>query len=221
MGTWWAELLPYWFLFVQGLGMTLMLSLCGFLLGLVLGICVLVAYHVPVKPLRWALAFYTSFFRGTPLLVQAFFIYYALPILVGLDIPAFLAACLALGGNSSAFVGEILRGSLSSVSKGQRDAGRALGLSSTSIWLHILLPQALRDAIPPLTNEFSLLLRGTSVMSAITLMELTRASQVVMNQTMQPIEVFVLAGAVYFCVQWLFSKAARMLERLSAVSDIR
>lgn len=201
--------------------MTLMLSLCGFLLGLALGICVLVAYQLPFAPMRWVLTFYTSFFRGTPLLVQAFFIYYGLPVLIGMDMPAFLAGCLALGCNSSAFVGETLRGSLSSVSEGQAHAGKALGLSPTAIWLHILLPQALRDAVPPLTNEFSMLLRGTSAMSAITLMELTRASQVVMNQTMQPIEVFVLAGGIYFCVQWLFSTLARVLERYSSVSDAR
>ena len=217
----WAELLPYGALFMQGLGMTLALSGCGFALGLVLGIVMLLAYQVPFTPLRGCLMLYTSFFRGTPMLVQALSIYYCLPALVGGDMPPFLAGCLALGLNSSAFISETLRASLSSVSVGQRNAAKALGLSAVATWLHILLPQALRAAIPPLTSEFSMLLRGTSVLSAITLVELTRASKLVMDQTMQPIEAFVLAGALYFCVQWLVSWSARCLERYTAAGSVR
>ncbi len=205
-------ILQYWPLFIKGLLVTIQVSALGVLLGTGLGIVILLIRQCSVWPARWFANIYLSFFRGTPVIVLAFFVYYALPGLLGLDISAYWAGVLALGLNSSAFISEILRSGLSSIPRGQFEAGNALGLNSASIWRYVILPQVFRTTLPPLTNEFIILIKATPALSVITLVELTRTAQIVMNQTFRPMEAFMAAAILYFCLLFTLSNATRYLE---------
>jgi His/Glu/Gln/Arg/opine family amino acid ABC transporter permease subunit len=202
----------YWPMFLKGLLVTLQVSAVGALLGIVVGVILLLARRSAWMPVRVAVRVYVSYFRGTPLIVQIFFAYYALPGLLHVDIPAYWAGVLALGLNSSAFVSEILRGSLSAIPKGQFEASHALGLRPSSMWIRVVLPQVFRHALPPLTNEFTILVKATPPLAAITLMELTRTAQLVMNQTFRPVEAFAVACVLYFVVLFTLSTFATRLE---------
>lgn len=201
----------FWPMFLKGLVVTLQVSAAGALLGLLLGI-VLMLMRRGVRLLRAASAIYISFFRGTPLIVQIFFVFYALPGITGIELSPYIAGVMALGMNSSAFVAEILRGGMSAIPKGQFEAAYALGMSKWAMWRKVLLPQLFRSCIPPLTNEFTILLKATPPLSAITLIELTRTAQLVMNQTFRPMEAFVTAAMLYFVVLFCLSLATRRLE---------
>lgn len=204
-------------LFLQGAVVTLTVSLLGAALGILFGSVLLFARRSKVAPLRYLAEIYVSVVRGTPLLVQLFLVYYALPSLIGIDLPAFPAGVLALSLNSGAFVSEILRGGLTAIAKGQFEAGLALGLSRPVIWLRIMLPQLFRMVLPPLVNEFTILVKASPLLSVITIVELTRTAQNIMNVTYRPIEAFSVAAAFYFVILSTLSGFARALERRVAV----
>ena len=207
-----SETLDYLPTFLQGAAVTLGVSVPGFLLGLVFGFFLLICQRSPFKLIYWLSGIYISFVRGTPILVQIFFVYYALPGLLGIDLPPFTAGFLTLSLNSGAFVAEILRGGLADLPKGQWEAANALGMSRYTIWTRVIIPQLFVRTLPPLTNEFTLLLKASPLLSVITVVELTRAAQVVMLQTYLPIEAYLFAGFIYFCMLSLMSYATRRLE---------
>ncbi len=204
--------LVYWPLFMRGLLITVEVSALGIALGICLGIVILAIREAGTRPLVVFAKVYLSFFRGTPIIVLAFFIYYALPALINLDMPAYWAGVMALGLNSSAFISEILRGGLNSIPKGQNEAALALGLKDFHIWKYILLPQVFRTTLPPLTNEFTILVKATPALSVITLVELTRTAQIVMNETFRPMEAFVVSASLYFILLLCLSNAIRFME---------
>jgi His/Glu/Gln/Arg/opine family amino acid ABC transporter permease subunit len=204
-------------LFLQGAAVTLAVSLLGAALGILFGSVLFFARRSPVAPLRYLAEIYVSVVRGTPLLVQIFLVYYALPSLIGIDLPAFSAGVLALSLNSGAFVSEILRGGLTAIAKGQFEAGLALGLSRLVVWLRIVLPQLFRMVLPPLVNELTILVKASPLLSVITIVELTRTAQNIMNVTYRPIEAFSVAAAFYFVILSALSGFARALERQVAV----
>ncbi|MCP4328109.1 MAG: amino acid ABC transporter permease [Alphaproteobacteria bacterium] len=204
-------------LFLHGAWITFVVSLLGALLGIVVGVVLLLLRRQPLAPLRWFAAVYVSFVRGTPLLVQIFLVYYALPGLTGIDLPAFTAGVLALSLNSGAFVTEIVRGSLTAVPDGQFEAARALGLPRTVIWGRVIMPQVFRLSLPPLMNEFTMLVKASPLLSVITVVELTRTAQTVMNVTYRPIEAFATAAVIYFVMLFVISSLSRVVERRMAV----
>lgn len=210
-----SGIIPHLGAFLQGALITLGVSVPGALFGIVVGLILIAGQRTRFAPVRWASSVYISFIRGTPLLVQIFFVYYALPGLLGFNIPAFFAGILALSLNSGAFVTEILRAGLTSIPVGQWDASSSLGISRLKAWRYVILPQLFYRILPPLTNEFTMVVKATPLLSVITVVEVTRTAQHVMNQTFRPVEAFLVAAAFYFIMLFLLSRATRRLETWS------
>lgn len=191
---------------------TLAISIGGMVISVLLGIFLCAARISRARWLSLLSAFYISFFRGVPLLVQLLIFYYMLPH-VGLDLPAIFAAILAVGMCSAAYTAEILRGSLQAIPSGQSEAAHALGIPTFSLWRRILVPQALRIGMPSLVNELILLVKVSSLASVVGIGELTRVAQNITGQTYRPLEIFVAAAAIYFVINFVISRLGRMAER--------
>ena len=193
-------------------GTTIAITAAGIVLGFPLGaiVCALRLSGRPV--LARAGAAYVSVFRGVPLLVQLLFIYYFLAK-IGIDVPATVAAVGGLATASSAYVAEILRGALAAVPVGQGEAAVAAGFSSFDLWTRILLPQALRLSVPPLVNEFILLMKASSLVSVVGIAELTRAGMSVASMTYRPLEAYLGAGAFYLAMSLALSTLGAFAER--------
>ena len=184
-------------------------------LGLVVGTGLLLMRNSRFWVIRKFVALYGSFIRGTPALVQILIFYYALAPMTGINIDPFTAGIMAVGFNSGAYVAEILRGGLSRIPRGQWEAAQALGLPKHRIWLQIILPQVYYSVIPLLVNEFTMVIKITPLLSTITLVELTRASQMLYNETFRPVEVLLLAAAIYFVICFSISQFGEFLQRRS------
>lgn len=198
--------------FLAGAGVTLSVSLAGFCLGLLISFLILGANSSRFRVIRFLGALYTSFIRGTPLIVQIFVVYYVLPGLIGVDFPPLMAGILALSLNSAAFLAEILRGGLTRIPVGQFEAAKSLGLGPIITWVKIIIPQLFRNATPPMVNEFTMLVKASSILSVITVVELTRTAQNIMNVTYRPPEAFLVAATLYFIMLFFFSMITRRLE---------
>lgn len=183
--------------------------------GLVVGTGLLLMRNSRFWVIRKFVALYGSFIRGTPALVQILIFYYALAPMTGINIDPFTAGIMAVGFNSGAYVAEILRGGLSRIPRGQWEAAQALGLQKHKIWLQIILPQVYYSVIPLLVNEFTMVIKITPLLSTITLVELTRASQMLYNETFRPVEVLLLAAAIYFVICFSISQLGEFLQRRS------
>jgi polar amino acid transport system permease protein len=197
-------------------GMTIYVSLAGIVLGMAIGFFVCLARLSGNRAVAGVGAFYVSFFRGVPLLVQLLFIYYFLAEF-GLDVPAMAAAIGGLGLASGAYQAEILRGALNSVPPGQAEAATALGFSRASVWARILLPQALRISVPPLINEFTLLLKASSLVSVVGIAELTRVSMNIASSTYRPLEAYLGAGLFYLAINLCLAGLGNLAERRLSV----
>jgi polar amino acid transport system permease protein len=200
-----------WFL-LQALRWTLLLTVVAFVGGGVVGLGIAVARISPERlPRGFAIA-YIKLFQGTPLLMQLYLVYFGATFL-GLEANAWFAAALALTLYSSAFLGEIWRGCIQSIPRGQWDAARALALGPIAELRLVILPQALRIAIPPTVGFLVQVLKGTSLASIIGFTELTRAAQIVNNATFRPFIVYALVAALYFACCWPLSLLSQRLER--------
>ncbi len=179
----------------------------------ILGGALMVALRLsPSRPLRWAAGAVTYVAQGTPLLVQLFLAYFGAAAL-GLEVPPLAAAAAAFTLWASAFLGEIWRGAINSVPRGQREAALALGLRPSQVMRRVVLPQAVRPAIPPTVGFLVQLVKNTAIASIIGFRELTRAGQLVANITFQPMAVFLVVALFYFALCYPLSLAARRLER--------
>lgn len=197
---------------LQGLGVTLVMSLAGMFFGLLIGVTVC-ASRVSQKPVRrWLGAGYVSVFRGIPLVVQLMLVYYALPV-IGITLPAYVAALIALSFCSAAYIGEILRGGLMGIPHGQVEAAQMVGFPMFHIWRKVLIPQALVLSLPSLVNELILLLKASSLISVIGIAELTRTSQNIAASTYRPLEIYLAAAALYLVLNLILASAGRMAER--------
>ena len=203
----------------EGLMVTVGLSAVSFILALAVGVGVgILRWESPL--LKKLLSPYVEVFRGTPLLIQLFFIYYGLPS-VGITVSNTAAAILGLGLNGGAYISEIIRGSLLSISPGQREAAVATGLSRIQSMRFVVLPQAIRVATPPLVNAFSALLKESSLVSVLAITELTRASQLVYTRTFRAFEVYLTVGLLYFLLVHTVSRLSRRIERQMARETVR
>ena len=162
--------------------------------------------------LSWLITVYVSFIRGTPLLIQILIIYYILPA-VGIDIPPFGAGVIALGVNGGAHIREIVRGALTAIPPGQIEAARALALPRRLIWTRIILPQVFALVLPPLTVEFSALLKGSALISVIGYVELTRQSQYLLASTAEPFIIWLLTALLYFAMCFALATATDRIQR--------
>lgn len=194
---------------------TIYVGLFACAVGLVVGTGLLLMRNSPYWVLRTFVGVYGSFIRGTPALVQILIFYYALAPLVGINIGPFTAGIMAVGFNSGAYVAEILRGGLSRIPPGQWEAAQALGLPTYKIWFKVILPQVFNVVIPLLVGEFTMVIKITPLLSTITLVELTRASQMLYNETFRPVEVLLLAAFIYFIICFSISQYGEYLQRRS------
>lgn len=197
---------------LKGALYTVQVSLLAITLGLLLG---WVFGLAAVSSLRWLRAItwaYVQFIRGTPLLVQIFLIYFGLPVF-GVDIPAFWSGVIALGLNSGGFQAEIVRAGIESIDRGQTEAARSIGMSRFEALVFILVPQAIRRVIPPLTNELITLTKSSSLLSAIAALELTHAGQLIIARTFAPFEIYAAVAVLYLVIIALLSRVSAVLER--------
>ncbi|AMO94452.1 amino ABC transporter, permease, 3-TM region, His/Glu/Gln/Arg/opine family domain protein [Collimonas fungivorans] len=191
---------------------TVLLSLASFALGGLLGLIVLFMRTSKQAWLRRLTKMYIELFQGTPLLMQLFLAFFGLA-LFGLEVPAWLAAALALTCWSSAFLAEIWRGCVDAIPRGQWEASSCLAMSYLQQMRHVILPQALRIAIPPTVGFSVQIVKGTAVTSIIGFVELSKAGTMITNATFQPFTVYALVALMYFALCWPLSKYSQSLER--------
>lgn len=206
-------------LLLLGAGVTLEITLLsvgfGFLIGMVVGIARLAGS----KLLRLGAAVYVDFIRGTPLLVQIFIIYFALPAIFKVRVDPFVAAIIACSINSGAYVAEIFRAGIQSIDKGQMEAGRSLGMSWQQTMRYIIMPQAFKRVIPPLGNEFIAMLKDSSLVSVIGFEELTRRGQLIIAKTYGSFEIWTTVALLYLVMTLTISRLVHYLERRYKIND--
>lgn len=204
---------PYASMFWGGLAVTLEVTGAALVLAFALGALIAVLKVLPCRPLRLVLDFYTSIFRGIPLIVLLFIAYFATPQLTGYKISMFAASVLTLGLNGSATVSETLRGGIEGVDRGQYDASRALGLPYVTMMTRIIIPQALRSVAPALVNEVITMLKSSSLVATIGLMDMMRAAQSVQALTYRAFEPFIIVAVIYYVIVMCLTAVAARLER--------
>lgn len=195
-----------------GTRITLALTLLASVGGLALGLVAALAKSSRLWLLRFAAVTYIEVFRGTPLLVQLFFLYFALPQLTGVTLPAFTTAAIGLSLFAGSYTAEIVRGSLNAVSPGQREAATALGLKPFQVLVEVQLPQATRIALPALGNQFIGLIKDSSLASVITVTELLLNTRGLVAATFQPVALYGATGLIYFLLSNMASRVFAMLE---------
>ncbi|MDI6712875.1 MAG: amino acid ABC transporter permease [Anaerosomatales bacterium] len=202
---------------IDAAGLTLRITTMSFAVALAIGLLVGIVRSRPHR-LNALVAAYVEFFRGTPLLVQLFFIYYGLAQ-VGIVMNAMTAAVVGLGLNGGAYISEIIRGALAGIEKGQYDAAHALGMSRLSTLNSVILPQALRMATPPLVNAFSAMLKDTSLVSLLAITEMMNIANQIYSRTFRAFEIFAVVALTYFVLTFAFSLLSRALERRLAIGQ--
>lgn len=205
--------LPELIYLITALRWTLLLSAVAFAGGFAAGFVVALARVSRLAPLRWITAGFIGVMQGTPVLMQLFLAFYGLAVLFGLRMDPWPAVVLAFTLYASAFLGEIWRGAIEAVPASQWEGAAALALPRRHTLRHVILPQALRIAIPPTVGFLIQLIKGTSVASIIGFVELTRAGQLIVNVTFQPMTVYPIIALLYFAVCWPLSLLAYRLER--------
>lgn len=206
-------------LLLVGAGVTIQITVLSTAIGFVIGLIVGVARISHVRLLRMLAEVYVEFFRGTPLLVQIFLFYFALPVLTGQRIDPFIAAISACGINSGAYVAEIFRAGIQSVDDGQMEAGRSLGMTWLQTMRYIIVPQAFKRVIPPLGNEFIAMLKDSSLVSVIGFEELTRRGQLIIAKTYGSMEIWLSVAVIYLAMTLTISRLVAYLERRYRVND--
>ncbi|MCI0763304.1 amino acid ABC transporter permease [Bacillus sp. TL12] len=208
--------IPY---ILKGLEVTLKIvavsALAGFVLGTLLALCKIAR----IKVLNIAADLYTSIFRGTPLVLQLMIIYFGVPQMIGYDIPAFLAAVLAFSLNSGAYMSEIIRAGIQAVDKGQTEAAMALGVPYGKMMRNIILPQALKNILPALVNEFATLTKESAVVTVIGATDLMRRAYIVGGETFKYLEPLLFVGLVYYILVIILTFVGKAIEGRMKKSD--
>lgn len=209
-----------WTWYLEGLGRTMLISLGSILIGCLLGIIVsLIKYtnkkYGKLKILSYICDAYLAIFRGTPVYVQLLIMY----LIVLVSVPSMWVAILTFGINSGAYVAEIIRGGLESVDDGQLEAGNSLGLSNFQVLISIVLPQAIRRALPPFCNEFIALIKETSIVGTIGLVDLTKVAAIITAKTYDAFAPYLITAVMYLVIVLLLTYLLKLLERRLARSD--
>lgn len=191
------------------LGVTAISLTCAIVIGLIFGLLRLSRSAI----VRRIAGLYVEVFRNTPTLVQLIWVYYCLPVLTGINLSPTSSCVLALSINGGAYVAEIFRAGIQAVPSGQVEAARSIGMSYAKAMRKIILPQAVRQMIPPFVNEAVSLLKYSSLVSVLGVADLTYQAQTLSTTTFRPIEIFTFIGAVYFVLCWAISAAAQVLEQ--------
>lgn len=208
-------------LLIRGAGVTLEITALAVGLGLVFGLIAALAQLSKFAPLKWLAKIYVDFIRGTPLLVQIFIIYFALPAILGQRIDPYVAAVAACSINSGAYIAEIFRAGIQSIEIGQMRAGLSLGMNWNQTMRYIILPQAFKRIIPPLGNEFIAMLKDSSLVSVIGFEELTRSGQLIIAETYGSLEIWTAVALLYLIMTLTITQLVSFLERRYKKSDAR
>ena len=215
--------IKYWDKFlITGLGYTLSLAAITVAGGAVLGALIALLRMSKLAPLRWLAAIYTEIIRGTPMLLQLYLFYFALPQLIPLlNKKQYACVAIALVCNSAAYVSEIIRSGIQAVDIGQTEAARSLGMSKRQTMTNVVLPQAVKNILPALGNEFIMITKDTSLASTFFIGDLMTQCLLVKGATYLTIEPLVIVGAIYFVVTFVLSKLVAVLERRLRRGDVR
>ncbi len=223
------DFLPkYYMLFLDGTKYTILIAVFAVLFGILLGILFSLMRLSKVKVLNCIATVYIEFVRGTPLLVQLYIIYFGLPKLginfpeieaFGSSFPDVMAGIIAMSLNSGAYVAEIIRSGIQSVDKGQMEAARSLGMGSSMAMRYVVLPQAIRNILPALGNEFVTIIKDSSITSVIGIHELMYNADTVRGNTFRPFEPLIIAALIYFVLTFTVSSLLHIFERRLSLSD--
>lgn len=208
-----------WKLFLSGLEATLLISLFAVILGLLIGLLAALGKLSKHKILNWLSALYIDIIRGTPTIVQIAIIYFI--IFASVPIDKRLVGVIAFGINSGAYVAEIIRGGILSISKGQSEAGRSLGLTHAQTMIHIVLPQAIKNILPALGNEFIVLVKETAVVGYISKIDLMAAAMTVQSRTYSYIGPLLSVAVMYYIIIKILTLFLNLLEKKLRKSDVR
>jgi polar amino acid transport system permease protein len=200
--------------FAEGARMTVLLTLVSGLAGIGLGVLAALGKISRVPPLRWLASGYIWVIRGTPLLVQVLFVYFALPVLIpALEMSDFTSACVALGFNVGAYNAEAIRAGLLAVPRGQIEAARSLGMNRWYTFVDVTFPQAFKIALPPLVNNIVALLKDSSLAYAIGVVELTNIGNRIQAATFQPVPVLLTTATIYLVLTTAMTQFSNAVER--------
>ncbi|MCM3002397.1 amino acid ABC transporter permease [Priestia koreensis] len=208
--------IPY---ILEGIGVTLKVVAVSAIIGFVLGIILALFKIGRVKVLTILADIYTSIFRGTPLILQLMIIYFGMPQIVGFKIDAYVAAVIAFGLNSAAYISEIIRAGIGAVDKGQKEAAMALGISYGRMMWSIILPQAFKNILPALMNELISLTKESAVVTVIGIADIMRRSYLVGGDTYAYFEPLLFAGLIYYVMVMILTILGKLVERGLKSSD--
>ncbi len=209
-------LVKYFPLFLEGLGVTLLLALVTVIVGTILGTLIALLKLSKNKILRAIASAYIEVVRGLPLLLQ---LWLMVLVFMGLGVSELFAVFVALGLNSAGYVAEVVRAGIQAVDKGQREAGISLGLLPKKVMIKIILPQAIKNILPALGNEFITVIKETSLASVFFIGELMTVKNVITTATYLSIEPYIIIGVIYFCVTFSLSKVVGYFEKRLKTSD--
>lgn len=211
----------YFGYYLKGAEITIVLAFFAVLFGTILGLGFTLLRRSRFKVTRWIGTAYVEFVRGTPLLVQIYIIYIGLPKLIGIDLPDMTVGAIALSLNSAAYVSEIIRAGIEAVDKGQMEAARSLGMNQRMAMFQVVIPQAFKNILPALGNEFISVIKESSMVSVIGVAELMYNAGIVRGNTALGLEPIVVAAVIYFVLTFTLTRGLKYVERRMKASDIR
>lgn len=207
--------------YLKGAEITIVLAFFAVLFGTILGLGLTLLRRSKFKPIAYIATAYVEFVRGTPLLVQIYIIYIGLPKLIGIDMPDITVGAVALALNSAAYISEIIRAGIDAVDKGQMEAARSLGMNQGLAMFHVVIPQAFKNILPALGNEFISIIKESSMVSVIGVAELMYNASIVRGNTALGLEPIVVAAVIYFILTFTLTRGLGYVERRLKASDIR
>ncbi|MBN7573205.1 amino acid ABC transporter permease [Clostridium beijerinckii] len=207
--------------YLKGAEITIVLAFFAVLFGTILGLALTLLRRSKFKPISYIATAYVEFVRGTPLLVQIYIIYIGLPKLIGIDMPDMTVGSIALALNSAAYISEIIRAGIEAVDKGQMEAARSLGMNQGLAMVHVIIPQAFKNILPALGNEFISVIKESSMVSVIGVAELMYNASIVRGNTALGLEPIIVAAVVYFVLTFTLTRCLGYVERRMKASDIR
>lgn len=206
---------------VTGVEMTIVISIVSMILALIVGLAVALLRMSPLAPVRWLTSLYIQIFRGIPLLVFLIWLYFGFSFLTGINFTAFQAGIICLAVQYAAFLAEIYRSGIQAIDKGQREAAASLGLSGIASFRYVIFPQALRIIIPPIGNMSVGMVKDSSLVSVLGVMDLMREAQIAVSQTFRPFEFYTVVAAIYITMTLGLAYLAGRLERRMGVDRLR
>ncbi|WP_027416656.1 amino acid ABC transporter permease [Aneurinibacillus terranovensis] len=203
-------------LLLKGALVTLEMSALAILIGTLVGLLLALFRSSGRKWLDWPTRIFINLMRGIPFIIQIFVVYYSLSS-IGIEIPAFASGVLAMSLNTAAFQAEIIRAGIDSIPKGQTESALALGLSRNQALLRIIIPQVFVKILPSITNELIILLKNSSLVSVIAVIDLTRVGQQIVGTTYRPAEIYIAVALLYFLMNLAIAQGSRYIERRTAI----